>query len=182
MNIKESLDVIKRHWNTAPVPVSDIADEIGTPILYAVLPDEISGMIRRDGDGYMIVVNKYHALTRKRFTIAHEIGHYIYHRDLLGAGTGDTRAYRAIGTDFPNPKITAQHERQANTFAANLLMPNHLIKELRASGIRSPDSLAAALQVSPQAMRIKLGLDGRVPSDEAHDEGEAEWAPPTFRR
>ena len=181
MNLRESLDVIKKHWNSAPVPVETIARELGVPILRVSFPDNISGAIRKEGTGYMIVINSHHAITRQRFTIAHELGHYIYHRNLLGAGTGDTRAYRAEGTPFPNPNITPTQEKQANVFAANLLMPNHLICALKAKGITSPAGLAEKLQVSEAAMRIKLGLNR---DSIEHNEGEKsdEWAEPTFHR
>lgn len=158
MNLRESLEVVKKHWNTIPVPVEKIASELGLNVRYDALPDNISGAIVKSDAGYYILVNRTHAPTRRRFTVAHEIGHFIYHRDLLGEGTGDTRAYRADGTPFPNRKITEVQERQANTFAANLLMPNHLIKRLQAQGILSPEELAKSLQVSPEAMRIKLGM------------------------
>lgn len=178
MNLRESLDIVKKHWNTAPVPVDTIAFELGAPVLRVNFPDNISGAIRKEGKGYQILVNRNHALTRQRFTVAHEIGHFIYHRELLGAGTGDTRAYRAENTPFPNPNITPLQERQANTFAANLLMPNHLIAELKAKGVETPEALAAALQVSVEAMRIKLGI-GREPT--VQDEAEVEeLQPPEF--
>ena len=97
------------------------------------------------------------------FTIAivviiHELGHFIYHRNLLGAGVGDTRAYRAEGTRFPNAAIRPVHERQANSFAANLLMPHASINALRVQGVTTVPDLAERLQVSQDAMRIRLGL------------------------
>lgn len=159
MNLKESLEIIKRHWDSVPVPVETIASDLEVPIEYRALPQNISGAIERCEGGYKIVVNNTHARTRQRFTIAHELGHYIYHRDLLGQGVGDTLAFRAEGTPFPNPSITVVHERQANTFASNLLMPNHLVSKLKRQGLRTPEQLAAALEVSPEAMRIKLGLN-----------------------
>lgn len=181
MNVKDSLTIIKKYWNTAPVDVFAIARELGVPVLRATLPQNISGMIRQDGSGYMIVVNGTHALTRQRFTVAHELGHYIYHRDLLGKGVGDTRAYRAEGTELPNPNITITHERQANTFAANLLMPNHLIASLKAAGTTTPEALARALGVSVEAMKIKLGIARERPAAPDDEEIETEWAPPNFR-
>ena len=162
MNLKESLEIIKRHWNSAPVQVGTIARELGVPVFAVILPEGISGAIQRDGDGYKIVVNKAHAKTRQRFTVAHELGHYIYHHDLLGKGVGDTLAFRSDDSQLPNPSITIVHERQANTFASNLLMPNHLINQLKAQGMNTPEQLAAALEVSLEAMRIKLGLNKPV--------------------
>jgi Zn-dependent peptidase ImmA (M78 family) len=179
MNLRESLDIVKKYWNTAPVPVDTIASELGVPVLRVDLPNEISGAIRKEGNGYQIIVNRNHALTRQRFTIAHEIGHFIYHRDLLGAGTGDTRAYRAEGTPFPNPNITALQERQANTFAANLLMPKHLIEKLQSQGTKDIPALAKALLVSEEALRIRLGRkqDDYGPRQPGEDEVEAHSVP-----
>ena len=181
MNLKESLDIIKQYWNSAPVPVGDIARALGVPVLAVGFPANISGAIQRDGEGYKIVVNKNHAKTRQRFTVAHELGHFIYHRDLLGGGVGDNLAFRAEDTELPNPNITITHERQANTFASNLLMPNHLIAQLKAQGLKTPEQLADALEVSPEAMRIKLGLSNRFEKDQEPGEDEVEvWAPPKF--
>lgn len=184
MNLKECLDVIKKHWNVAPVDVRAISYELGVPIMYANLPHNISGMIQRDDNGYKIVVNSNHATVRQRFTIAHELGHYIYHRDLLGKGVGDTLAYRADQTEMPNPSITILHERQANTFAANLLMPNHLVKELQARGIKMPEELAQTLGVSVDALKIKLGMIRREAIYDSceEDDDSDNWRPPTFHR
>jgi hypothetical protein len=41
-------------------------------------------------------------------------------------------------------------------------MPNHLITQLKAQGLKTPEELAKALEVSPEAMRIKLGLNKMV--------------------
>lgn len=156
---KDSLTVIKDHWTQMPVPVAKIAAEIGLGPVYEEMPEGISGAIRRKPDGkYEIVVNSLHGRARQRFTIAHEIGHYIYHRDLLGRGTGDNLAFRAEGTRYPNPYITAREEREANTVAANILMPTHHIKALKERGIDEPAEMAKMLGVSTPAMRIKLGL------------------------
>lgn len=160
MNSKDILAVVRKYWDTAPVDVFAILRELGLGPAQRALPANISGMIeRRDGDGFLVVLNNTQSMTRQRFTAAHELGHYIYHRDLLGKGVGDTLAYRAEGTELPNEHIRVTHERQANNFAANLLMPTHLIDRLRAEGIIQPYALANRLGVSEAAMRIRLGLE-----------------------
>lgn len=153
------LKLAERYWGDIPVPVFRILQELGLGPNFIPLADDVSGWIERQADGsYQVAVNANHALVRQRFTAAHELGHYIYHRDLLGAGTGDTRAYRWEGTRFPNGAIRPVHERQANSFAANLLMPVTSINRLKAEGVTSPAALADRLEVSQDAMRIRLGL------------------------
>jgi hypothetical protein len=159
MNGKDILDVVRKYWTSAPVDVFGILRELGLGPSFRPLGANISGAIERIGDdGFVVVINNTQSKTRQRFTAAHELGHYIYHRDLLGRGVGDTLAYRAQNTPFPNEHITVTHERQANNFAANLLMPNHLIEALKAEGVRIPGELAQRLGVSEAAMRIRLGL------------------------
>ena len=153
------LKLAERYWGDIPVPVFQILEELGLGPSRDFLDDNVSGWIERRPDGsYGVTVNARHAHVRQRFTAAHELGHYIYHRDLLGAGTGDTRAYRAEGTRFPNGAIRPVHERQANSFAANLLMPAASINALKAQGVTTVADLGARLEVSQDAMRIRLGL------------------------
>ena len=153
------LKLAEKYWGDIPVPVFDILGELGLGPEREFLADDISGWIERRPDGsYRVVVNAAHSPVRQRFTAAHELGHYIYHRDLLGAGTGDTRAYRAEGTRLPNGAIRPVHERQANSFAANLLMPLASINKLKAQGVVTVTELADRLGVSQDSMRIRLGL------------------------
>ena len=49
-------------------------------VLEAELYD-ISGALRREGNGWKIYVNRQDSPQRKRFTIAHELGHYFLHAD-----------------------------------------------------------------------------------------------------
>ncbi len=152
--MRDPMTVITKHWDSTPVPIDAIIREIGLPLSYEPMHDNISGYIERRDGGYRIVVNSNHATTRQRFTAAHELGHYIYHRDLLGEGVGDNRAYRTEGTDRPNANIRPIHERQANSFAANVLMPRH---RLVAVTDETTAVLAARFGVSQAAMKIRLG-------------------------
>ncbi|RJG57985.1 ImmA/IrrE family metallo-endopeptidase [Sphingobium terrigena] len=150
----DPMTVIAQHWNSTPVPIEAIIRDIGLPLSYEPMDDNISGYIERQNGSYRIVVNSSHAPTRQRFTAAHELGHYIYHRDLLGEGVGDNRAYRTEGTDRPNLNIRPIHERQANSFAANVLMPRHRLSDVAE---QSTAALAARFAVSQAAMKIRLG-------------------------
>lgn len=157
--LRQALAVIQSHSHRAPVPVFEIAAMLGLGPEFRVLPDNISGKIVRSATsaGYTIVVNSSHHPNRQRFTVAHELGHYIYHRDLLQGGVGDTVAYRSEGSDTPNELIGPHQETEANRFASNILMPSHLISALQARGL-DPKGIAKALGVSESALRIRLGL------------------------
>ncbi len=155
---KSAIKVIEQYWNTAPVDVFSIIKDMGLVFERFPMEDNLSGYIQNTGSGYTIAVNSNHYLVRQRFTAAHELGHYIYHRHLIGDGVDDNRAYRsAEGGKFYNTLIGPRQETQANQFAANLLMPQHLIAALKKQGHRDPDLLAEMLAVSKPAIRIHLG-------------------------
>lgn len=149
-----TIDVIKRHTAKAPVDIYQIIRDIGIELTWQDLDGGISGWIEPTSDDkYKIVINKTHASTRQRFTAAHELGHYIFHRDLIGNGVGDNRAYRSIDR-FPNTAILPIHETQANRVAANILMPRELLADRQHDDI---PTLAKEFEVSTAAMSIRLG-------------------------
>jgi len=82
------------------------------------LADDIAGCIVCRGDTYCIGVNRRHPLTRRRFSAAHELYHYLEHRHLLAVST--CFSARASADEL--------HEREANRFAAELLMPAIWVK------------------------------------------------------
>lgn len=146
--------------NSAPVNVDALCKALGIKVNYAHLGADVAGMIEKiKDDVYLISVNANDPITRQRFTIAHELGHYVYHRDKMGDGIDDDRAYRSTNVGkYHNTNIGQREETQANIFAANLLMPWGLISSLQDQGISDPDELASRLGVSKQAMYIRLGL------------------------
>ncbi len=162
---KEAFDAARRYGQTVPVDVFGLAAELGLGPEADVLGDNISGLLRRNPDGSMTCVyNAFHAPTRQRFTVAHEIGHFIFHRDRLNAGVSDTLAFRADNVQLPNPLIGREQEWQANNFAANLLVPDRWLRAAQAAGIKSVPELARHFNVSPAVMRIKMGIPMEVSS------------------
>lgn len=150
--------IITKHQKSAPVDVIGIASDLGLNVWKMdTLPDDISGKIFRDAlnggpSGFSIGVNASHGINRQRFTIAHEIAHFILHRAQLekGGTLEDDAMYRS--------GLSTREEVQANRLAADILMPYPLIQQLVDSGIRDVQSLAAAFQVSEVAMKIRLGI------------------------
>lgn len=152
------MEIAARFLDRAPVPLQDMAEALGLTVdMYADLPPDISGQIahvrRPDGDRYHIDVNRLDWPARRRFTLAHEIAHFLLHREFLDGELTDDRMYRS--------RLGNQMERQANLLAAQLLMPANLVRTAWEAGARDLNAFASAFQVSEQAMEIRfreLGL------------------------
>jgi Zn-dependent peptidase ImmA (M78 family) len=157
-DIATIFEIVNHFRKQIPVDVEGLALALGIPVKKIALGPNISGAIKKIGpDKFMIGVNAEHSTTRQRFTIAHEIGHFVLHRHLIGDGITDNIAYRSDG-DNPNPNIGAREETEANKFAANLLMPAESIIHLREEErLTEASQLARRLEVSPAAMEIRLG-------------------------
>lgn len=143
-------DTILQYTSAAPVDVFGMARDLGIEIIEKKLEGERSGSIEKKNGKYTITVNEQHGVKRKRFTVAHEIGHYIFHGDLIESGAiVDDKLYR-------DERVGGVNEAQANRFAASILMPEKLITSLRnMNGIDTIHGLAEALKVSERAMSIR---------------------------
>ena len=159
MKIADQWDVLMAARQFAPVDVHLIAEKLGIKLKIAFLPKGISGMLENIGDSFVITLNETDPFTRQRFTLAHELGHYMLHRDLVGSGVDDDCAYRStqIGK-YHNTMIGPAEETEANKFAANLLMPKDLVNSERGKSGATVQSLAKLFQVSEHAMSIRLGV------------------------
>jgi Zn-dependent peptidase ImmA (M78 family) len=149
---------------STPVPIERIARSLGVRLEYAPLDDELSGLAYvRDGVP-IIGVNTLHAPARQRFTLAHELAHIQLHRtELDGAVHVDRGSLRrdALASAGTDPT-----EIEANTFAAELLMPTELLMAaLSGHSVDLEDDEAVALlakrfKVSEAAMRYRLSSLG----------------------
>lgn len=160
MNYAEELSIINTFRRSAPVDVQALSLALGVPVRSSFLGPNLSGLIERTGDAkFAITVNASHPETRQRFTMAHELGHYMLHRHLLGSGVDDNRMYRSEpGGPFHNTKIGPAQETEANKFAAELLMPHELIALVRKRGVTTARDLAREFGVSEHAMSIRIGV------------------------
>lgn len=107
----------------------------------------VDGAVQSTEDTATIWVKDEPPPSRQRFTVAHELGHLLLHQH--GALFRDTH----VGTF---DRAYDETERQANAFAAALLMPRFLLE----TGIHythlTMRELARLFGVSPQAMEIRL--------------------------
>lgn len=134
-NLQKAIDESKKILTTfgvdsPPVPLTDIVSAYGLNISYAdfsKLPrgNEVAGFI--DFDKKKIYVNKDDSPSRRRFTIAHELGHYIMHKTYLKNDSKYTVLLRRPLED----KNYAPEEKEANCFAAYLLVPDELLEKYK---------------------------------------------------
>ena len=124
----------------------------------AELADELSGEIRKIGEeDYKISIQEADHYYRKRFTMAHELGHFLLHKDKIGDGVNDTPAYRTSNAnDLFNPKITLEHEAEANAFAAALLMPKDAVEYYYCEEKKSIRQMTKIFQMSERALQIRI--------------------------
>jgi hypothetical protein len=145
--------VIREHLLSQGVDVG----ELGNP------QEPLLGFLITAGAGGSAYINAHDILPRRRFTAAHELGHFILHRQQMPTGfLGDTQESILEAVDG---QPLEQMEREANQFAVELLMPAILCrtrteKLCRQQGPCSRTALAyrlsAELLVSREAMRYRL--------------------------
>jgi len=127
-----------------PVPIEKIAELFAIKIIpYPSFPDNVSGTIV-DQKGFVVIgVNSNHPKVRQRFTTAHELGHFLANHDLADQIVDDV-------FDRPTDK-----EREANKYAAELLMPKDMLMKDANKKMDIPQ-LAKRYNVSEQAISIRL--------------------------
>lgn len=145
--------------NEVPIPVEKLVDAADVELRLEPLDGSLSGLLYRDDDGHAIIgVNSSHPSVRRRFTIAHELGHLQMHPDSLFVdGLIRRDSTSSVGIDLK--------EIEANAFAAELLMPRASVlsraEELIPVGGATDAgkftrSLAKVFEVSEQAMEYRL--------------------------
>ena len=151
----------------APVPVKRIAKHLHIEIRYSAAREGVSGALVSKGGKVFIAVNDTHHENRQRFTVAHEIAHYLLHK--MGEPVHFDEDFRVYNRDKTSSLATDPKEIEANQFAAELLMPKKFVLN-DFSATRGDRSgvvvrLANKYQVSPQAMEYRLANLGLlVPS------------------
>lgn len=137
-------DEVLSHFGirTPPVPVRGIAHHLGVEVLD--VNEAAAGVLdARDMERVVIHVRDVDPEVRKRFTIAHELGHLLLHR--LGVRFRDL----VVGSN-------TKEERQANVFAANLLMPEWMFRPAFRWFDGDMSAIAEFFQVSKPAAEIRF--------------------------
>lgn len=150
-----------------PIPVDRIAKKLGAIIRYSPMDnEELSGMIFVKNDIPIIGVNALHHPNRQRFTIAHELGHFVLHRAEIEREVHIDTKFSGLMRDQKSADGIDDLEIEANSFASELLMPLNIISQVidevvgdQVFDIESDpllDEIAAKFKVSRQAMQLRL--------------------------
>ena len=132
-----------------PVDLRHVVSALNLELVaHADMPFSCEAALEPRGDGHAIVLDggiSGSGERRRRFTIAHEIGHFVLHPELARPERGGqvTEAGRV-------------EEREADAFAAELLMPEHLVRQAAREHGADVDRLADRFDVSRSAMRTRL--------------------------
>jgi Zn-dependent peptidase ImmA (M78 family) len=141
------------------VPVEDIAEGEGAVIIVKQFNNEISGLLLREGNNAIIAVERKQSPARKRFTIAHELGHLMLHQGK------EVRVDKAFRVNLRSPESSTAEdveEIESNAFAAAILMPEMFLRKdvtglvLDIEDEERVQSLAKRYHVSAQAMTLRL--------------------------
>ena len=160
VRIKVSKILSETNIDSPPVPIETIAKQLGIQVQFELLPNKLSGLLYREDKKVkpIIGVNRLHPEVRQRFTIAHEIGHFILHKEPVHVD----REYDVKFRDPNSSLANNDSEIEANKFAAEMLMPiDFLKKDIDNRNINIPDDdfieiLSQRYEVSMQAMIYRL--------------------------
>jgi Zn-dependent peptidase ImmA (M78 family) len=167
--VREARRVLEQHRiSSVPVDIESLAKR-WAHVLKQNLSEDISGMLVPlpnpiDRRHWAIVVNKSHSIVRQRFTMAHELAHLLLHG--YTAAHAD-RGFKVRLRDSHSAEGSVLEEIEANNFAAELLMPESLLRQRlqnhtieyapdNSSGEQQLARLAKEFNVSKQALSIRL--------------------------
>lgn len=138
---------------SAPVTINQIMSTVKVTFDVTVkgVPDSLfngkgDALTQRRDDSIFILYNDERPVVRKRFSVAHELGH-------LNFGHLHGNSSHDIGSENFD-------EQEADAFAADLLMPPYLLRKDIKAGMTSPDDLAKKYQVSTEALWFQLRNTG----------------------
>ncbi len=148
--------------NLSPFPYQNILeDRKDLKINLVNLPDGVSGAIDFNSEKsiFNIYVSPNKPQTRQHFTIAHELGHYFLHFEVIKGEKiiidgehqldGENMLFRLDNA------VATKIEIEANNFAASLIMPHDLVLSAW-KNLENIEECAKIFNVSTAAMSIRL--------------------------
>ncbi len=138
--------------------VVKIAERLGIQIVESGFDPGVSGLIVRKDGKVFLGVNETDAAVRKRFTIAHELGHFTLHMGKTLPLGKPIFVDNVAARDQSSSRGLIPEEIEANKFAAELLMPHSFISRdvSKADPRKLVEDLADKYDVSQTAMTLRL--------------------------
>lgn len=155
---KKEKDFIQK-WRNIPFNIEACIKDLGILLIKEDMNDLSAYLEKRPNGQWVIGVNKYHHPNRQRFSMAHELGHYINDQDFF------KRESRLDDIILLRTNSINEREMRANEFASEILIPSEFFKDLIINqGKRNIIELSSFFKVSPAAIKykaFKLGLIDR---------------------
>jgi Zn-dependent peptidase ImmA (M78 family) len=148
---QDATKLLRATWNRGlPIDPVAIARAAGLRVLEAELDENTLGaLVKQPGKDPTILLNEADGKNRRRFTCAHELGHFVRRSEEADEYTRvDLRSPLSATGENPD-------EIYANEFAACLLMPGEEVKRLHAAGMGDLE-MAIKFKVSREAMQFRL--------------------------
>ncbi|MBA5249666.1 MAG: ImmA/IrrE family metallo-endopeptidase [Gammaproteobacteria bacterium] len=149
----EQRKIVLNFQETTPIDIGGLSRKFGVGAYIEDLGDEISGQIIKvqdSNDKFAISVSQSDNKQEQRFTAAHELSHFLLHKDKIGDGIVDSPLYRST--------MSNKIEVEANKLAADILMPYVKIDLAIEEGAKTLEDLARYFDVSVQAIKVRLGI------------------------
>ena len=152
-------ELLKKHgFYIAGFNVYNFAKKLKIVVLKEEMSNDVSGLFVRKDKKSTIFINKKETKQRKKFTVAHEIGHYFLHSDETPIFVD--KSPKVLFRNSASSTGELHQEREANAFAAALLMPKKLVKDEILNANNSTANpikqLSDKFGVSEQAMSFRL--------------------------
>jgi Zn-dependent peptidase ImmA (M78 family) len=155
---QSELAMVRQFTQKPGEPLVKLIRSLGLSYDEVEMPADQSGEIRYENGRYKILINATESHARKRFTAAHELAHYLYHRDMLDdVGSLNRHSDWLFGTRENDARpFSQQHETEANRIAVQILMPAALVRAEYENTDGNVARLAEIFDVSEAAMKIRL--------------------------
>ena len=153
---EQAISLLRQHEiDTPPISFGKILQSLWLSIIEKEFPSDmldISGFL--DIEKWIIYINAKDTFQRRMFTLAHEIGHFILHQEILKLEPGKYElVYRSQQLEWTSDLI----EQQANCFAAHLLVPKNMLDKYYHQA--SIDQLSTIFWVSKQVIGYRIATE-----------------------
>lgn len=123
----DDLSIQQRHTQSLPINVYGLAGDLGLRVSTIDIAE--SGRMQYIRDTWCILINSKLNPAQQKFTLAHMIGHYLLHRDLMKKDLHVDLLFGDEAAKNPSFPLEPRHDDQANRIAADILMPAPLMRD-----------------------------------------------------